>query len=139
MRKLTLLLTVLLLHALLCLSQTRTITGQVKDAKGEPIPFASIKVKGGKAGIAADATGNFSISVPPNAILIISATGYETVQQPAGTDATVSITLTAGRSDLTEVVVTALGVRRDKRELSSATQTISGDLVNRSGSGNALS
>ncbi|HSC36560.1 MAG TPA: carboxypeptidase-like regulatory domain-containing protein, partial [Chitinophagaceae bacterium] len=139
MRKLTLLLTVLLLHALLALSQTRTITGQVKDAKGEPIPFASIKVKGGKAGIAADASGNFSISVPPNAILIISATGYETVQQPAGTDATISITLAAGRSDLTEVVVTALGVKRDKRELSSATQTISGDMVNRSGSGNALS
>src|SRR5882672_2784491 len=113
MRKLTLLLTVLLLHALLALSQTRTITGQVKDAKGEPIPFASIKVKGGKAGIAADASGNFSISVPPNAILIISATGFETIQQPAGADAVVSITLPASRSDMTEVVVTALGIKRE--------------------------
>ncbi|MBS1564361.1 MAG: TonB-dependent receptor plug domain-containing protein, partial [Bacteroidetes bacterium] len=140
MRKTTLLLTVLLLHALLALSQSRTITGQIKDSKGDPVPFASVKLKGAKTGVAADASGNFSITVPNNdAVIIISAAGFETLQQVAGTETTFNITLANSRGSLTEVVVTALGIRRDKRELSSATQTISGDLVNRSGSGNALS
>jgi len=140
MRKTTLLLTVLLLHALLALSQSRTVTGQIKDGKGDPVPFASIKVKGAKTGVAADASGNFTMTIPNNnAIIVISAAGFEEVQQPAGSDAVLSITLPNSRGALTEVVVTALGIRRDKRELSSATQTISGDLVNRSGSGNALS
>lgn len=140
MRKTTLLLTVLLLHALLALSQSRTITGQIKDSKGEPIPFASVKLKGARTGVAADANGMFTITVPNNdAIIIFSAAGFETIQQPVGSDPVLSVMLPAGKGSLTEVVVTALGIRRDKRELSSATQVIPGDLVNRSGSGNALS
>src|SRR4051812_5835699 len=77
MRKMLSLLAVLVLCTAMALGQTKTVTGQVKDTKGDPIPFATIKIKGTSNAVAADANGNFSISAPVNAVFIISAVGFE--------------------------------------------------------------
>src|SRR5882724_7604589 len=124
MRKLLPLLTALVLHAVMAFTQTRTISGQVKDAKGDPVPFATIKIKGSKLGAAADASGNFSIQAPGTAILIISAAGFQPLQVPTGSSGPLTVTLLNSQDNLSEVVVTALGIRRTKNDLPYAAKQI---------------
>ena len=66
MRKILSLLAVLLLFSAMTFAQTKSVTGKVRDEKGEPIPFATVAIKGTKTAVAADANGNFSISAPAN-------------------------------------------------------------------------
>jgi TonB-linked SusC/RagA family outer membrane protein len=126
MRKLACLCTVLLL--LLCTvasAQNRTITGTVKDNAGDPIPFASIKIKGSNTGISADENGFFRITVPANTSLEISAVGSEpqTLTLPTTGDV-LNVTLTR-TSDLRAVVVTtSLGIKRQAKELGYAATSI---------------
>jgi TonB-linked SusC/RagA family outer membrane protein len=124
MRKLACLCTLLLLYSL-AIAQTRSITGTVKDNTGEPVPFASIKVKGSKSGISADENGFFRINVPENASLEISAVGSETQTLSVGQDNVINVTLTR-TSDLKAVVVTtSLGIKRQAKELGYAATSIS--------------
>ncbi len=122
MRKIASLLSVLMLLCTLAFAQTRTITGTVRDDNGNAIPFATITQAGTKNATTADANGNFSITVPQNARLTISATGFS-AQTLAGTDAA-NISLVRGEGQLQEVVVTALGIRRDKKALGYAVSTV---------------
>lgn len=126
MRKLACLCTVMLM--LLCtvaFAQNRTITGTVKDNAGDPIPFASIKIKGSNTGISADENGFYRLTAPANSTLEISAVGSEsqTVTIPATGDVlNVELTRT---SDLRAVVVTtSLGIKRQAKELGYAATTI---------------
>ena len=138
MRKTSLLLAVLLLHALLALSQSRTITGQVKDEKGNPVPFASIRLKGHGSGVMADANGAFSINVPTGATLLISAAGFDSMETlPDNASNTLSISL-KGQGILSEVVVTALGIRRSKNTLPYAAQQVLGDEVSKTRGNNFM-
>lgn len=125
MRKLACLCTVLLLFCVVASAQNRTITGTVKDNAGDPIPFASIKIKGSNTGISADENGFFRLTVPANSSLEVSAVGSEsqTVSLPATGDV-LNITLTR-TSDLRAVVVTtSLGIRRQAKELGYAATSI---------------
>jgi TonB-linked SusC/RagA family outer membrane protein len=125
MRKLACLCTLLLLFCSIALAQTRTIRGTVKDNAGDPIPFASIKIKGSNTGISADENGNFTISAPQDAVLEISAVGSEAQSiSLAGQGDVLNITLTR-TSDLRAVVVTtSLGIKRQARELGYAATSI---------------
>lgn len=125
MRKLACLCTLLLLFCSIALAQTRTIRGTVKDNAGDPIPFASIKVKGSNSGISADENGNFTMTVPQDAVLEISAVGSEAQSiSLAGQGDVLNVTLTR-TSDLRAVVVTtSLGIKRQARELGYAATSI---------------
>lgn len=126
MRKILSLLTALVTCAVMAFGQSRTVTGQVKDSKGDPIPFATIKIKGTNTGSAADANGNFSINAEQGATLVISASGFEAFE--AKVDATGSINVSLQNSQaMQEVVVTALGVSKSKRAVGVAVQEIQGD------------
>jgi TonB-linked SusC/RagA family outer membrane protein len=105
-------------------SQRSDVTGKVTDATGAPIPGASVKVKGAKSGTSADANGAFKISVPTNATLVISGIGFETKEFSVGGLQTVNISLKQANSALSEVVVTALGIRREKKALGYAVSTV---------------
>jgi TonB-linked SusC/RagA family outer membrane protein len=109
------------------LAQSKIITGKVSDQLGQPVPFASIKIKGANAGTSADADGNFSIRVKQGDVLLISGTGI-TAQQVPITDvsAVLAIKVTQKESGLTEVVVTALGISRQAKSLGYSTEKISG-------------
>lgn len=128
MRKTSLMFTLLLLVALVY-GQARQITGQVKDASGNPIPFASVKIKGTNTGIAADQNGNFTISAEKGNVLEITAASYERFEVTVADQDIISVTLVS-QDNLSEVVVTALGVRRAKNTLPYAAQQIKGDEVN---------
>ncbi|MBS1947439.1 MAG: SusC/RagA family TonB-linked outer membrane protein [Bacteroidetes bacterium] len=125
MRKFKILLTgILLLVFLGTHAQRKEVTGKVTDATGNPVPGASIKIKGTKSGTSADANGTFKISVPANAILIISGIGFETEEISVANSETITASLRAANSALSEVVVTALGIKREKKALGYAVSTV---------------
>jgi len=111
---------------MLVFAQVKPITGKVTDSKGSPIPGVTIKVKGRKAGTSADAEGNFKINVDPTATLIISGVGFETKEVRVGNFENLTISLRQSDASLSEVVVTALGIKREKRLLTYATQEVKG-------------
>lgn len=128
MRKMLFFLVVLLLSISAAFTQTRVLTGQVRDTTGAPVPYASIRIKSNSTGTAADANGNFRIVAPPGATLVISAVGYTTVEATANSDQ-LNITLPAA-SSMGEVVVTALGIRRNRNALPyAATQVVGEELT----------
>src|SRR3954471_23607558 len=95
MRKISVLIPVLLLVCITLFAQNRTVSGRVTDAQGKPVPFASVTVRGAGKGVAADENGNFTIQIPPGAVLVISASGYQNVTVNTGTETTVSAVLTS--------------------------------------------
>lgn len=114
---------------------TRTITGQVKDSKGDPVPFANITIKGTTTGVAADINGNFTISAKEGESLIISSQSFAEQEVKIGTQSTVTVTLQP-QANLSEVVVTALGIRRTRNQVPYAAQQLQGDEVSRARSNN---
>lgn len=117
MRKNASLVLMLMLLCTLAFGQSRTVTGTVRDENGNPIPFATITEAGTRRATTADENGNFTISVGENARLSVSATGFAN-QSLAVSGTTAAFTLTRGEGNLQEVVVsTALGTRRQPKEL----------------------
>ncbi|MDP4264336.1 MAG: SusC/RagA family TonB-linked outer membrane protein [Bacteroidota bacterium] len=126
MRKVASLCTVLMLLSALAFGQTRTITGQVRDDKGDVIPFATILEAGTRNGTKADASGNFTIKIKEGSKLTISATGFtETTVTPAASTTLQIFSLATKSGELQEVLVTtALGVKKQKKELGFSTTTV---------------
>jgi TonB-linked SusC/RagA family outer membrane protein len=125
MRKIASLLSVLMLLCTLAFGQNRTVTGQVKDENGNAVPFATITETGTQNATTADAEGNFTISIRPAGRLTVTATGFE-AQSLAPAQGAQSITLARGEAQLSEVVVTtALGIRRQAKELGYSTARVS--------------
>ncbi len=108
-------------------AQTTTLQGRVLDTKGSPIPGVSIRIKNATTGVSTATDGSFSITYPPNAELIISAVGYSEQQVQLSGQTNINITLSASTAQLEEVVVTALGVKREKRNLTYSTQEVKGE------------
>ena len=113
-------------------AQTRVITGNVTSAtEGEGvIPGVTVVVKGTTVGVLTDAQGNYSITVPTNATtLAFSYIGLKTLEEPIGGRTVINVILEADLVGLNEVVVTALGITREKKSLGYATQQVSGEAV----------
>ncbi|TDH21310.1 SusC/RagA family TonB-linked outer membrane protein [Segetibacter sp. 3557_3] len=127
MRKALCMIFLLLLSSILAISQVRVITGKVVDQKGEPVPYASVKIKNATGGVAADANGVFKIQAIEGAILVVTNVGGSTKEITVGAANTYTITLPASNTELSAVVVTALGVRRSVKSTTFATQTVTAD------------
>lgn len=126
MRKLASLLAVLLLFTAVALGQSRLITGQITDDKGIPIPFASVLIKGTSTGVVADDNGFYKINASTGDVLVVTATGVASTQATVGSGNSVAVSMQK-TGVLDEVVVTALGVRREKKALGFAQQSVSGE------------
>jgi len=106
------------------------ITGRVLSATGEALAAVSVSVKGSSAGTTTDNNGNFSITVPENAVLVFSAIGFETQEQAVAGKTSITVSLTPGTKLLEQVVVVGYGSAR-KRDLTGSSATIKGaDIVN---------
>src|SRR5882762_4985373 len=112
MRKLLTLLAVLVLSSVLAFAQTKLITGRVIDQQGQPVPFSTIRVKGTKKGVSADAEGNYSIRATSGETLIVSGAGIEIKEVAVGVGSTVDFTVNRKNASLTEVVVVGYGVQK---------------------------
>lgn len=103
------------------------VEGKVTDKNtGQPIPGASIQIKGSKAGTSTDASGNYSINVPNDAVLIVTSVGYQRVEVAVNGQTTINISLQPEITGLSNVVITALGIKRQERELGYSTQKVEG-------------
>ena len=97
--------------------QKTTVAGTVTDAAGEPIIGASIVVKGTSRGTVSDADGYFTLSAPQGATLEVSCIGFEkkTIKVPAS--GKVSVMLNEDSRSLGDVVVTAMGIKKERKAL----------------------
>jgi len=104
----------------------QTISGKVTDASDVPLIGASILVKGTTSGTVTDVDGNFILEVPiTGESLIVSYTGFATLEYPVSEiDGEVNIVLDESASQLNEVVVTGLGIKREKKALGYAVTTL---------------
>lgn len=132
MRRFLSLFTMLMLCGVLAFAQSRVVTGKVTDVDGNPVSFASIKVKGTQTGVSADANGAYSLKVNTGTILVISGAGFKETEVPVGTQNVLNTVMERGsKNEMTEVVVTsAFGIKRAARSASSNVQNLTGDQVN---------
>jgi len=110
-------------------AQSRQLNGVVTDSANNGVPSATVKVKGSKAHTLSSADGKFTLSVPSgDVVLQISSVGFADKEVSVGaSDDNVTVSLSSASGALSEVVVTALGVRRDKKALTYATQQVGGE------------
>jgi len=129
MRKLAFLCTALLLCSALAFAQQKTVAGKVTDEKGDPIPFATIMIKGSKAATVADANGSFNLNLKNGTTLVISATGFTTKEVSAAGQKTVSVQLEGSARLIEEVIVTAGGIKTKRKELGTANSVIKAEVL----------
>ena len=114
----------------LSFAQERTISGTVTDNSGLPLPGATVLVKGTTSGASADFDGNFSIQANQGDALVFSYVGYATQEVVVGSSSTIDVKLIEDAQALQEVVVTALGIKREKASLGSAVTSIGTEELN---------
>ena len=106
-------------------ANTRTITGVVKDAQGEPLIGVSVQVKGTGKGAITNIDGQYTITTnESNPTLVFSYVGYTAQELAAGSRSQVDVTLKEDSKVLGEVVVTAMGIVRKEESLTYATQKV---------------
>ena len=128
MRKLLLIACLIMLQGLLY-AQERTISGQVVDDNGESLPGVNVVLKGSTQGTITDLDGNYKVPLngDDDAILVFSFIGMQTKELPVGGRSVLDVTLSQDVTQLTEVVVTAFGVEREKKALGYSVQDVKSD------------
>ena len=136
-RLLLVLFMLLMSNALLLAQVKRTITGVVNDNNGKPVPSATVSVKGTTQSVITDENGRYSITVEKsNPVLVVSSIGYGYKETAVGNSATVDFSLEASAGDLSEVVVTSLGITKKQRSLGYAATTIKAEELVQTGTPN---
>ncbi len=117
----------------------QNVTGVVSDAStGEPLPSVSVKEKGTSNAAITNFDGKYSIKAGTNAVLVFSSMGYAS-QEVSVTGSTLNVSLAISASKLDEVVVTALGISREKKSVGYAIQEVGGAEINKVKDANFMS
>lgn len=120
-------------------AQDRTITGKVTSSEdGSALPGVNVAIKGTSRGTTTTNTGTYKINVPANAILTFSFVGYSSQSITVGSRTAIDVKLNSNVEELSEVVVTALGIEKAKRELNYATQSVKGSDIAQKAEPNVL-
>ncbi|MDX1602303.1 MAG: SusC/RagA family TonB-linked outer membrane protein [Salinimicrobium sediminis] len=107
-----------------------TVTGTVTDENGMPLPGVNVLIKGTTRGVQTDFDGNYAIEASQGEVLVFSYIGMKTAEFIFQDVPRIDAVLTPDAAQLDEVVVTALGIQREKKSLGYASQEVSGDAVN---------
>lgn len=112
-------------------AQESIVTGRVTGAAdGMPLPGVSVIVKATTIGTSTDADGNYQIRVPGNnAVLVFRFLGYENREVQVGNQSVINVSLNTDTKQLSEVVVTALGISREKKALGYAAQSVNAEEI----------
>ena len=114
------------------LAQVKSIKGVITDSDGMPLPGASVAVQGGQKGAVTDFDGVFAIEAQKGQTLVFTYVGLETQNIVVGDASTINVKMQlAASNSLNEVVVTALGIKRQKKELGYSVQDLKGDQLNK--------
>ena len=115
-------------HLLLCMllsffvalasAQQKQVTGIVKDDTGQPLPTASVTIKGTKTATSTDINGKFSISAKSDDVLVVSFIGFSTKEIAVGANSYLSVSLASAANALNEVNITetALGIKKEDKK-----------------------
>ncbi len=117
-------------------AQEKTITGVVTDDSGS-LPGVSVIIKGTTTGTETDFDGNYTITANTGDVLVYSFIGMTTKSVTVGTDTTINVVL-ASDNVLEEVVVTAYGIKKEKRSVGYAVQEVKAEAITNSGASNVL-
>ncbi|MCM8570398.1 SusC/RagA family TonB-linked outer membrane protein [Gramella jeungdoensis] len=109
-------------------SQEKMVTGTVAEAEtGVPLPGVTVLEKGTNKGVATDFDGNYAIEVADGAVLVFSMVGYKQKEVAVSGETSLDVSLEIDTEALDEVVVTALGIKRERKSLGYALQEVGGD------------
>jgi TonB-linked SusC/RagA family outer membrane protein len=110
-------------------AQSRTIGGNVTESSGgEPVVGASVLLKGTTRGTVTNMEGNFQLEVDgPESVLVFSYIGFQTLEIQVGNQNAINVSMEYSSEELSEVVVTALGVERETKALGYSVQAVDGD------------
>ena len=117
--------------------QAQSISGTVSDENGVPLPGATVLVEGTQNGVSTDFDGNYSIDASSGDTLVFSFVGYTSQSVVVGSSATVNVSLQPDNA-LSEVVVTALGVKRNTKAVGYSITQVEGDAISANPSTNAI-
>ncbi|MGN6604206.1 MAG: SusC/RagA family TonB-linked outer membrane protein [Ginsengibacter sp.] len=117
MRRFLALFAVLMLSGVLASAQDHSIKGHVTGPDGSSLPGITVQVQGTNTATATNANGQFELTVPSNATLVFTGVGFTEQTIKVGNRSTIDVTLEANTKRLNEVVVTALGIKRQSRAL----------------------
>ncbi len=109
-------------------AQEKTVTGTVSDESG-PLPGVTVVIKGTQLGTTTDFNGNYSIQTKTGAVLQFSFMGMATLEKAVGTSNVLSVTMQADAEALEEVVITAMGVSKEKKALGYSVESMDGDEI----------
>lgn len=105
------------------------ISGTVKDAQGGSLPGATVRVKGTAIGVSTDVNGKFALNAPENAVLVVSYAGFQTKEISIGNQTSIDIVLAEDTKQLSDVVVTALGIKKERRALGYSVTQVGGETL----------
>jgi TonB-linked SusC/RagA family outer membrane protein len=120
---------VLLGAVALAQGQTRVLKGVVQGSDGSSIPGVTILDKSSKSGTTSDVDGAYSLSVSSSSVLVFSFIGYASQEVAVGDKSELNITLNEDESELSEVVVTALGISKEKEKLGYSITQVGGETL----------
>lgn len=122
------LLLIMLVFCCVVQAQTVEVKGKIWDSTSrQPVVGATISLQRSKLATTSNSAGEFSITSPANEQLVISFVGYETKVVPVSGTSFLEINMTPSAAEMTDVVVTALGIRKEKQRLGYATEEVKGD------------
>ncbi len=107
----------------------QTVSGLVVDSQGEPLIGATVAVKGTSTATATDIDGNYALKARKGDTLVFSYIGFASQEHKVGDNPTIDVTMTEDSQMLDEVVVTALGIKREQKSLSYNVQQLKGDVL----------
>lgn len=111
----------------MAMAQQKKVSGTVKDDKGNPVAGATYHIKGTNISGATDINGNFSVEVPnENAVLEFTSVNFKAKEITVGNSSVLNVVMEQANSNLSEVVVTALGIQKQKKSLGYSIQEVKG-------------
>lgn len=120
------------------MAQGIKVTGKVVDKNNLPLIGVTVMIDGTRVGVATDADGNYNISAPATATLSFSAIGMETLKVAINNRAVVNVTLAESSIFLEDVVVTAMGIKKERKALGYAVQEIKSDEILKNKTSNVI-
>ena len=108
-------------------AQNKTVSGTVKDDVGTPLPGVNVVEKGTTNGTSTDFDGNYSISISNSGTLVFSSLGFTTIERSVSGVSTINVSMEEDSEQLGEVVVTALGIKREAKAIGYAMTEVQGE------------
>jgi len=118
-------------------AQSQEVTGTIlSGTDNQPVIGATVLVKNTSTGTTTDTNGKFAINAPANSVLVVSFIGYNNKEVPIGNQTSITITLEENTKALEEVVVTALGIKREAKKLGYSTASVNTETLTQTRSTN---